>query len=145
MVSNVGRSLDDFSIPTSQRVAGPELDQQDFLKLMVEQLRGQNPLQPQDNNQFFSQMTQFQTLDAMQSISKAISTLVELSGLANASALIGRSVTAEIPGGEDPETGLLRDPELVEGVVDRVSFEAGQAVMHIGDRPVPFAYAVEVA
>ena len=35
-----GRSLDDFTIPTSQRTTGPQLGQQDFLKIMIEQLKG---------------------------------------------------------------------------------------------------------
>ena len=62
MVSNVGRTLDDFSIPSSQRTTSEDLGQEDFLKLMVEQMRNQNPLDPQDNSEFFSQIAQFQTL-----------------------------------------------------------------------------------
>jgi len=145
MVSNVGRSLDDFSIATSQRATSDELGQDDFLKLMVEQMRNQNPLDPQDNSEFFSQIAQFQTLDAMNVISEAITTLVEISGLSNASSLIGRTVVAEVPQRPDPETGFPRPPQEVSGVVDRVTFDANGAVLHVGALAIPASAVVEVS
>ena len=145
MVTNVGRSLDDFSIPTSQRGASEDLGQEDFLKLMVEQMRNQNPLDPQDNGEFFSQIAQFQTLDAMNIISEAISTLVEISGLSNASALIGRSVVAEVPQSPDPVTGFPRGPVEVGGVVERVTFDSAGAVLHVGGLQIPTSLVTEIS
>ncbi len=144
MVSNVGRTLDDFSIPTSQRATSEDLGQEDFLKLMVEQMRNQNPLDPQDNSEFFSQIAQFQTLDAMTVISEAITTLVEISGLSNASSLIGRSIVAEIEQSPDPATGFPRPPEEVSGIVERVTFDQNGAVLHVGDLAIPSAAVVEI-
>ena len=103
--NNFGKTLNDATIGASGFVESKSLGQADFLKLMVEQLRNQNPLEPQDNSQFFSQIVQFDTLDAMQEISSALQTLVVVSELANASALVGRTVTAEVPQAPDPETG----------------------------------------
>jgi flagellar basal-body rod modification protein FlgD len=145
MVSNVGRSLDDYSIPSSQRAASEDLGQEDFLKLMVEQMRNQNPLEPQDNSEFFSQIAQFQTLDAMNVISDAITTLVEISGLSNASSLIGRSVIASVPQSADPDTGFPRPDKEVTGVVDRVSFDENGAVLHIGGLTVPASLVTEIS
>ena len=143
--SNVGRSLADFSLPSSQRAASPELGQQDFLKLMVEQMRNQNPLEPQDNSEFFNQIAQFQQLDAMTAISKAITTLVEISGLANSSALIGRQVTAEVPQGVDPETGFPRPDKTVSGVVERVTFDENGSVLQVNGLSIPASAVVEIA
>ena len=56
--SNFGRTLADITQPGSGRVESRELDQQDFLKIMIEQMRHQNPLEPQDNSQFFAQIAQ---------------------------------------------------------------------------------------
>ena len=145
MVSNVGRSLDDFSIPTSQRAVSEELGQEDFLKLMVEQMRNQNPLDPQDNSEFFNQIAQFQTLDAMNVISEAITTLVEISGLSNASSLIGRSIVAEIEQRPDPTTGFPRPPQEVSGLVERVTFDENGAVLHVGELSIPAAAVVEIS
>jgi flagellar basal-body rod modification protein FlgD len=144
MVSNVGRTLDDFSIPTSQRATSEELGQDDFLKLIVEQMRNQNPLDPQDNSEFFSQIAQFQSLDAMQVISKAITRLVEISGLSNASSMIGREVVAEIEQGPDPDTGFPRPAKEVSGLVDRVTFDANGAVLHVGDLSIPASAVTEI-
>lgn len=145
MVANVGRTLDDYSIPSSQRTTSDELGQDDFLKLMVEQMRNQNPLDPQDNSEFFNQIAQFQTLDAMNVISEAITTLVEISGLSNASSLIGRTIVAEVEQRPDPETGFPRPPQDVTGVVDRVTFDDNGAVLHVGALAIPAAAVVEIS
>ena len=145
IVSNIGRTLNDFAFSGSQRVASRDLDQQDFLKLMLEQLRNQNPLEPQDNSQFFSQMAQFNTLETMREMATSLRSLAATSELANATALVGRTVTAEIPGSLDPETGLPGEPEVVRGIVDRVTFQLSGAVVHIGDRQVPSFLITEVA
>ena len=143
--SNYGRGLDDMTIPTSQRVDGTKLNQQDFLKVMIEQMRNQNPLDPQDNNEFFSQMVQFESLDAMHSIAAALKTLAEVSELANASALVGHSVLATREQEPDPVTKLPRPPEEISGVVSKVTFGATGAMVHIGDRTVPAAAITEVS
>jgi flagellar basal-body rod modification protein FlgD len=144
-VSNLGKTLEDVTMPSSQRVAGPALGQQDFLKIMIEQLRSQNPLEPSDNNQFFAQIVQFQTLEAMQGMQKAIQSLTEVSGLANAASLIGRTVTASVPRSNDPETGFPRPPEDVVGEVEIVTFGQQGAVVVLKDgRAIPSAYVTAV-
>ncbi len=145
IASNFGSTLDDFTFSGSQRVESRDLTQQDFLKLMLEQLRNQNPLEPQDNSEFFSQMAQFNSLETMREMATALRSLAATSELANATSLIGRTVTAEIPGLPDPETGLPGEPEVVRGVVDRVTFQLSGAVVHIGDRQVPSFLIMEVA
>jgi flagellar basal-body rod modification protein FlgD len=143
-VSNYGRTLDDIALPPQQRAPAGALGQQDFLRVMVEQLRNQNPLDPQDNSQFFTQIAQFESLDAMRAMSKAVEALVEITGLANATTLIGRTVTAEVPPSTNPETGMLQPPERLTGVVERVTFGDDGAVIHIDGRHVPSRLVVEV-
>ncbi len=134
-----------MGIPGSQRVESQKLGQQDFLMLMVEQMRQQNPLEPMDNTDFVTQMAQFDTLSAMNEIVSALLSLASVSELANASALVGRNVTALIPLGADPETGVPRDPDAVTGVVERVTFDDAGAVVVVNGRPVPSELIVEVA
>src|SRR5947199_1596868 len=113
---STGKSLEDLTIPTSQRTNGTKLGQQDFLKVMVEQMRNQNPLDPQNNNEFFSQMVQFQSLDAMTAISAQLKSLTEVGGLANAAALIGKTVKASIDQGTDAK-GMPLPADNVTGLV----------------------------
>ncbi len=122
-VSNIGKTLNDM-IPTEQRTQGRDLNQQDFLKIMIEQMRGQNPLSSEGGGtqDFFAQLVQFQTLESMQGMTKAIELLAEVSSLSQSAALIGRNVIAEIP--VEVEAGEMPvEPEVVQGSVSRVIFD----------------------
>lgn len=134
-----------LGVAGSQRVESDRLDQQDFLMLMVEQMRQQNPLEPLDNTDFIAQMAQFDTLTAMHDIAEALTSLASVSELANASALVGRTVTALVPLEADPATGAFREPEQLSGAVERVTFGSDGAIVHIEGRAVPAAFIVEVA
>lgn len=122
-VSGVGKTSLADMIPVEQRTTGPSMTQQDFLKIMIEQIRGQNPLDSEGGVQdYFGQMVQFQSLDAMQSMTKAIGLLAEVSSLSQSASLLGRSVVAEIP----VEVGfgeLPVPPQMVSGEVTRVTFD----------------------
>jgi flagellar basal-body rod modification protein FlgD len=86
--------------------ANKKLGKQDFLQLLVTQLKYQDPLQPSDNEQFVAQLAQFSNLEGTQNINtsiedlgKKISDLVSSqasssTSISNASAtnLIGKSV-----------------------------------------------------
>ena len=144
IVSNFGRTLSDLAFEGSQRVETRSLDQQDFLKLMIEQMRNQNPLEPQDNGEFFSQIAQFDSLNTMREIVDVLRSLTAFSELANASSLIGRTITATVPQ-FDANTGLFGDPLVVTGVVERVTFELEGAMVHVNGQPVPAALISEVA
>ena len=144
-IGNLGQTAGNLPIPGSQRVNSGSLTQRDFLMLLVEQLRQQNPLEPMDNTDFVTQMAQFDTLTAMHNIAEALVSLASVSELANASALVGRTVTALVPQAPDPATGVFRDPEPVTGTVERVTFDSEGAVVHIDGRAVPAAFVVEVA
>lgn len=51
------------------------LGKNDFLNLLVTQLRYQDPLSPMDNTQFISQMAQFSSLESMNNVEKAVNNL----------------------------------------------------------------------
>lgn len=145
-VTNIGKTLGDL-IPTSQRTVGRDMNQQDFLKIMIEQMRGQNPLSEEGGAEdFFAQLVQFQTLESMQGMTKAIELLAEVSSLSQSASLIGRTVTAEIP--VEVEVGEMpKPPEVVGGQVSRVIFDSTNgAVVELEDGllvPVSRIVAVE--
>ena len=73
------------------------LGKDDFLKLLIAQLRNQDPLNPLSNDQFITQSAQFSTVEALQNIQKSLTTMSDNSGssaVANGTALIGRPVVA---------------------------------------------------
>ena len=77
------------------------LDKDAFLKLLVEQLRHQDPLNPLCNDQFIAQTSQFQQLEELHNIRAALegqSSGSNGSTVAATSVLLGRPVTATAAG-----------------------------------------------
>jgi len=69
-----------------------------FLKLLVAQLKNQDPLEPMDNAQVTSQMAQLNTVTGVQNLNKSMQELLgsfESSELLRATSLIGGSVVVE--------------------------------------------------
>ena len=52
----------------ASNVAGGELGQNQFMTLLVTQLRNQDPLKPMDNAEFISQLATFSSLEKLTSI-----------------------------------------------------------------------------
>jgi len=73
------------------------LNKDDFLKLLVSQLKNQDPLNPLSNDQFIAQSTAFSSLEALQNIQKGIDNLGgagSSQSLASTAGLVGRPVVA---------------------------------------------------
>lgn len=76
-------------------LGGQQLTQDDFLKLMIEQFRAQDPTKPMDNTQFVGQMAQFSQITATQQMQASFDQLAtSLRGdqVLRAASLIGREV-----------------------------------------------------
>ncbi|WP_231685178.1 flagellar hook capping FlgD N-terminal domain-containing protein [Phosphitispora fastidiosa] len=80
------------------------LGKDDFLKLMITQLRYQDPLEPTDNKDFIAQMAQFSSLEQMANMSKGFETMAQFqesilreSAVGQAINLIGKTVSAILP------------------------------------------------
>ncbi len=84
-------------------------DENQFLELLVAQLKNQNPLDPQDGAEFLSQLAQFSTVDGIERLNTSMSDLsvgFRSSQALQASALVGRKV--EIVG-DRAELGIDRN------------------------------------
>lgn len=89
----------------------------EFLQLMVAQLKNQDPLSPQDGTAFLSQLAQFSQVDGIQQLNTTMTNMAGSyrSGQAlQASALVGRSVQVESGAGDlgatTPLTGTITVP-----------------------------------
>jgi flagellar basal-body rod modification protein FlgD len=74
------------------------LGQADFLRLMTEQLKNQDPLKPLDNAQFLGQLAQFSTvqgIDRMQGAMGAVANVMESDQALRAAALVGHDALIE--------------------------------------------------
>jgi flagellar basal-body rod modification protein FlgD len=72
-----------------------QLGQDQFLELMIAQLKNQDPMQPMQNGEFLTQMAQFSTVSGIQSLEDTVSglaTSLQSNQALLASSLVGRSV-----------------------------------------------------
>ncbi len=91
----------------SSRKSGAELDKDAFLRLLVTQLRYQDPLSPMENTEFVSQMAQFSTLEQVTNMARSLESFLVNFSWTQFVSLIGKSVKFT-----DSETG-----KIVEGKV----------------------------
>ena len=117
-----------------------QLDKGAFMKLLVAQLKNQDPLAPTDNQAFIAQLAQFSSLEEMQGVNEnlvALAMLQEgnalLGQLTESSALIGKSVTYQDDSGEE-----------ATGIVDAVKLVSGAVLLSIGDEDVPLTAVTAV-
>ena len=98
-----------------------ELNQEDFLTLMITQLKNQDPFKPLEPAQYVGQLAQFSSVSGLSDINKQISALTEsLRGnqVLDGAGLIGRTVIAEGSGVYLPEAveGEVRGPQALINV-----------------------------
>jgi flagellar basal-body rod modification protein FlgD len=75
-------------------------DQDTFLKLLVAQLKYQNPMSPKDGTEFLTQTAQFTQLETLQKIEKLMTINSAASEVLEASTMVGRKVTMALPQGQ---------------------------------------------
>lgn len=144
MVDNVNnRAVDDlFWRPEEDsQAAKPDdnrLGQEDFFKLLTQQLSMQDPTSPVENDQMIAQMTNFSMLEGITQLSeefKDFSASMTSNQALQASTLIGRQVL--IPSnvgyfnGDKPVEGMIAADQTSQNVVVRVENETGQVVRTI--------------
>jgi flagellar basal-body rod modification protein FlgD len=91
------------------------LSQDDFLKLLVVQMKAQDPLNPKTDTEFISQMTQFSTLEQSKSMQQDIAGLRGDQELLQADAMIGRYVALH-DGNVLIKPGMVSAVDVVEGI-----------------------------
>ena len=92
-----------------------------FLKLMVAQLRNQDPMNPQDSAEFLAQTAQFTSLEKLGEVADQTAQALAAQMAFGASSLVGRTVT--YTGEDGTETS---------GVVQSVRFTADGPMLGVG-------------
>lgn len=87
--------LHNSTLPAQLSPASRDLSSVDFMKLMVAQLRNQNPLEPASDTDFMAQLAQFESLNQMRAVADGLRVMQSLNELSGAAGLIGRTVVGQ--------------------------------------------------
>lgn len=115
-VAALGSATDSQPTETAPSERRLELGQDAFMKLLLTQLKYQDPMEAIDNREFMAQLAQFTSLSELQKLNQAVSELALVQALNGASALIGKSVSALDSSGR-PLSGVAEAALLREGEV----------------------------
>jgi len=101
------------SQPESQIPRNAGIAQEDFLRILLTQLRFQDPLKPVDNQQFIAQLAQFSALEINRQQSEKVDTLLAIEASNQAVGLIGKSV--EVRNIQGSSVGTVRAISFATG------------------------------
>lgn len=132
-LSNTSGSTATAPLPVGEPAPNASLDKDAFLKLLVAQLKYQDPTAPTDVSQMMAQTSQLTMVERLDEISKGIDRLSGSAPLSNAASMLGREVTFDA-GGLAPVTATVDSVRLVEGEV----------VLSAGGYDVPMGALLEI-
>lgn len=129
---------------TPQAKDDRELGQEDFLTLMLAQIKSQDPLNPMENAEFFSQMAQMSTVQGLNDLNSSFADLagaLQVNQGLQAATLVGRNAMVEADNIKH-ESGNVQAGAvgLAAGASDvriQITDESGALVkeIHLGDLP----------
>jgi flagellar basal-body rod modification protein FlgD len=101
--------------PTATPTAASSgLGKDTFMKLLVAQMRQQNPMEPTDDKEMIAQMTQFSMLEQITNMATANADIAAAGRMAQAVTLLGRTVTYLDSNGAT-QTGAVEQVAVVDG------------------------------
>lgn len=123
------KTIQEIIDSSSQKLVGQsvrktgELGKDEFLKLLITQLKYQDPMKPAEDKEFIAQMAQFSSLEQMQNLNTSFSST-------KAFTLLGKTVTANTT---DAKTNINGS---ITGKVESVKVSQGQVYLGINGRDV---------
>jgi flagellar basal-body rod modification protein FlgD len=125
-----------FAVPQNSRVVrNPDpnnpviAEEQDmssganFMRLMIEQLKNQDPMSPMQSNEFTQQLAALNSVEQLISLNQTMELYANDSKLGDAAQLIGKFVE-----------GMDKNSEFITGVVDQVELVEGSPVLRVDDK-----------
>ena len=111
--------LDEPTLATGKKESEKDM----FLKLMIEQMRQQDPLNPMDSTQMLSQLAQLNVVQQMIDLNTSFERFMTNNDLVGANNLMGRWVQ-----------GMDANLSLIDGKVEWIEIVDGVVTLHLGDK-----------
>lgn len=103
-------ALDSVAPVTTANNQAGQINQQDFLRILLTQLTAQDPLKPMDNTAFVTQLAQFSQLEQAQEMSANLGQLLSVQTATQTVGLLGHTV--QVTNGFGTVSGQVTDISL---------------------------------
>ena len=100
-----------------------QVDYQSFLKLLVAQMKNQDPTNPMDSTQYMAQLASFSQVEQSVQMNTKLDLMLQSSALAQADSLIGRTITSA----DGETTGKIKEVRLISNGIVAV-LEGGKEI-----------------
>jgi flagellar basal-body rod modification protein FlgD len=111
-----------------------DMGKDDFLKLMVAQLKYQNPMEPAKDLDFIAQTAQFSSLEQMNNLNTKVIELISSNKQLYANTMIGRQITWSD-----------EDDNIKSGIVSKVELNDGEPVLIANSEKVSLDWIINVS
>lgn len=134
-LSQLNMKVDGFNkkIKAENQGSKNALDEADFMKLLVTQLKTQDPTKPLDDKEFIGQMAQFTSLKQMNALTDNFKNLTKEFAFTKAVNLVNKWVSWTDEGGR-----------MYSGVVESVKVREGNTMLNVDGNDVPLEQIQEV-
>lgn len=119
VIQNLGNSVETEA--AKKKTGQDSVDKEQFLNLLVTELKYQDPLQPMDNTEYVAQLATFSELEQMQNVAKSTE-------VSRATSMVGSLVTVE---STNETTGKTTE---ITGKVDYVSVNGNNVKVSVNDQ-----------
>ncbi len=130
------------SSATTSGKSAASMNSTDFYKLLIAELRYQDPFQPMDNSKMVEQVANIRNIESSTSMTSALESVTRQQNFGTAASLIGKMVSGQVKDGDGKD-------QTVQGVVTSVRFEQnGNVVLDLdngGSLPLTAVVTVQSA
>jgi len=134
---NIWPNYSTSNVQTASKKDTSAMGKDQFLKIMMAQLKNQDPMQPLEDKEFIAQMAQFTSVEQLMNISGQLTTLNQ--SLGSVSGLIGKDiswVSTETSGSNS---------EVKTGTVTSIVIRDGVQYATVGKEAIPVNLILEIA
>ncbi|NLG86254.1 MAG: flagellar hook assembly protein FlgD [Firmicutes bacterium] len=124
---------------TSVAYPASELGKDDFLRLLVTQLRLQDPLEPVKEQEFIAQLAQFSTLEGVNNLSSTVAAIADLG-----QALLWQSTNQDAVNMLGKQVTVKTEEQEVTGIVSGIRWYEGRPQIIVGDQAYDLGYIREL-
>ena len=115
-------------VNATSQTSKTDVDYQSFLRLLVAQMKNQDPTKPMDSTQYVAQLATFSQVEQSVQMNAKLDQMLQASALSQAGALIGREITSA----DGKTSGTIAEVRMITGGLVAVLEGGGEVVIGPG-------------